>query len=74
MKSQSQNRGKLAQTVLRDMADGRIFLGSDAVAAGLVNGINSLDAVVASLNAPTPGLTVSTGADPSRECSTMRDR
>lgn len=56
------NRGVDVETVLRDMADGRVFIGQQAVDAGLVDGIITLDALVAKLNqerspsgrAPTP--------------------
>lgn len=56
------NRGASVDVVLRDMAEGRIFIGQQAVDAGLVDGIITLDALVAKLNqerspsgrAPTP--------------------
>jgi ClpP class serine protease len=37
-------------TVISDMADGRIFIGQQAIDAGLVDGISSLDAIIAQLN------------------------
>jgi capsid assembly protease len=46
------NRGKDVETVLKDMADGRIFIGQRAIAAGLADGIKSLPAVIAMLNEP----------------------
>lgn len=56
------NRGVSTEVVLSDMADGRTFIGQQAVDAGLVDGIITLDALVAKLNqersakgrAPTP--------------------
>lgn len=38
-------------TVLADMADGRIFIGQQAIDAGLVDGVSTLGALVAQLNA-----------------------
>lgn len=45
----ARNRGTDADTVLQDMADGRVFLGKKAVDAGLVDGITTLGALVAQL-------------------------
>lgn len=47
----AKQRGVSTDTVLQDMADGRIFIGQQAVDAGLVDGISTLDALVAQLNA-----------------------
>lgn len=44
------NRGRDVETVLKDMADGRLFIGQKAVESGLVDGIRSLKAVIAELN------------------------
>lgn len=46
----AQQRGVSVDKVLADMADGRVFMGQQAVDAGLVDGITSLDALVAELN------------------------
>jgi len=43
-------RGVSADVVLRDMAEGRMFTGQQALDAGLVDGIMSLDALVEKLN------------------------
>lgn len=43
------HRGVPAATVLSDMADGRIFIGRQAIDAGLVDGVSTLDALVAEL-------------------------
>lgn len=47
----AENRGVDTQTVLSDMADGRIFIGRRAVAAGLADGVRSRDEVIAELAA-----------------------
>jgi signal peptide peptidase SppA len=44
------NRGIDTETVLGQMAEGRIFVGRKAVAAGLADGISTLPAIVAMLN------------------------
>ncbi len=46
----AQNRGVSEDKVLSDMADGRIFIGQQAVQAGLVDGIATLDQLVIQLN------------------------
>lgn len=43
--------GVSVETVLSDMADGRIFIGQQAIDAGLVEGISSLDEIITQLNA-----------------------
>lgn len=43
-------RGMSVDQVIADMADGRIFIGQQAIDAGLVDGISSLDAIIAGLN------------------------
>ena len=43
-------RGVSEETVLKNMADGRVFIGQQAVDAGLVDGVSTLDALVADLN------------------------
>ncbi|CAH1387029.1 S49 family peptidase [Candidatus Nitrotoga sp. M5] len=48
------NRGVSTDTVLADMADGRIFIGQQAIDAGLVDGVITLDALVAQLNSGAP--------------------
>lgn len=47
----AKNRGVSADVVLSNMAEGRIFMGQQAVDAGLVDGITTLDALIAQLNA-----------------------
>lgn len=47
----ARNRGVSTEKVLSDMADGRTFVGQQAIDAGLVDGVSTLDALVAKLNA-----------------------
>lgn len=44
------NRNVSEETVLQDMADGRVFIGQQAIAAGLVDGVSTLDALIVQLN------------------------
>jgi capsid assembly protease len=44
------NRGVDPEKVLENMADGRMFIGQQAVDAGLADGLASLDALIANLN------------------------
>lgn len=44
------NRGVAEEKVLSDMADGRVFMGKQAIEAGLVDGVSTLDALVSKLN------------------------
>lgn len=46
----ARNRSVTPTTAAEKMADGRIFLGHNAVAAGLVDGVSTLSALVRSLN------------------------
>lgn len=43
-------RGVSVDTVLADMADGRVFLGQQAVEAGLVDGVSTMANLIAQLN------------------------
>lgn len=43
----ARNRGVSAQAVLDNMADGRVFIGQQAIDAGLVDGVSTLDDLVA---------------------------
>ena len=47
----ARNRAASSTAVLERMADGRLFLGKNAVQAGLVDGIATLEQVIADLNA-----------------------
>lgn len=44
------NLGVSVEQVLQDMADGRVFMGQQAIDAGLVDGVSTLDALVAKLS------------------------
>lgn len=46
----AKQRGVSTDTVLQNMADGRIFIGQQAIDAGLVDGVSTLDALVQQLN------------------------
>lgn len=46
----AQQRGVSEEKVMKDMADGRVFIGQQAIDAGLVDGVSTLDALVAQLN------------------------
>jgi signal peptide peptidase SppA len=56
------NRGVTVETVLANMADGKTFTGQQAIDAGLVDGITTLDALIASLAAGNDPLTLPAGA------------
>lgn len=43
------NRGVRVEKVLKDMADGKVFSGKQAMEAGLVDGVATLDALIADL-------------------------
>ncbi|MFA6487679.1 MAG: signal peptide peptidase SppA [Sideroxydans sp.] len=53
------NRGVSVETVLENMADGRVFIGQQAVDAGLVDGVSTLDALIAKLSQQGAGALVS---------------
>lgn len=46
----AKHRGVAVEQVLNDMADGRVFLGKQAVAAGLVDGVSTLADLIAKIN------------------------
>jgi signal peptide peptidase SppA len=52
------NRGVSVDTVLQDMADGRVFIGQQAIDAGLVDGVSTLDALIAKLSRQGAGAMV----------------
>jgi signal peptide peptidase SppA len=47
----ARHRGVDAEAVLKEMAEGRVFLGREAIAAGLVDGVRTLDQLIDDLNA-----------------------
>lgn len=46
----AKNRNVSGATVLRNMADGRVFIGKQAIDAGLVDGIETMDSLISRLN------------------------
>lgn len=52
----AQARGVTEEKVIQDMADGRVFIGKQAVAAGLVDGVSTLDALIADLKQRAAGV------------------
>jgi signal peptide peptidase SppA len=70
------NRGVSVQTVLNNMADGRVFIGQKAIDAGLVDGVATLAELIEEMSekseddkeeSPGAGLTVKTDAQTKRE-------
>lgn len=49
------HRGVSEEKVLQDMAEGRLFIGKQAIAAGLVDGVSTLDALIEQLNRDRAG-------------------
>lgn len=48
--SVARNRDTTSEKVLADMADGRIFIGQQAIDAGLVDGVSTLESLIENLN------------------------
>ncbi len=63
-------RGVPEQKVIQDMADGRVFIGQQAKAAGLVDGVSTLDDVIATVKQRAAGVAATTNA-PRAEGETM---
>lgn len=51
-------RGVSEEKVVAEMADGRVFIGQQAIDAGLVDGVSTLDGVIASLKQRAAGVAV----------------
>ncbi len=67
------NRGVSEDAVLANMADGRIFIGQQAVTAGLVDGVITMDALIEKLNkerGPTGRAPIPPRAGPARNQTT----
>lgn len=62
----AENRSVSASTVLERMAEGRIFIGAQAIEAGLVDGVSTLDSIVANLNRAEQITEPGDGGDPAR--------
>jgi signal peptide peptidase SppA len=52
-------RGVSVDVVLSDMADGRVFIGQQAVSAGLVDGVSTIDGLIANLKQRAAGVAAS---------------
>lgn len=48
-------RGVSVETVLNSMADGRVFIGQQAIDAGLVDGVSTIEDLIAQLNSSRAG-------------------
>lgn len=55
----AKQRGVSEETVLKDMADGRVFIGQQAIDAGLVDGVSILQDLVQQLNQQRSGSSAS---------------
>lgn len=62
------NRGVSVEDVLNRMADGRVFIGQQAIEAGLVDGVSTLDALIDSLK---PGAGAAPNTQPRKGTPTM---
>jgi signal peptide peptidase SppA len=58
----ARNRNVSVDAVLKDMADGRLFLGEQAISAGLVDGMSTLSALIETLNTDRTAAQFQTGA------------
>ena len=67
----AQARGTTVDKVLSDMADGRMFIGEQAVTAGLVDGVSTLEQVVATLNANRQSAGAARASTPTKGVPTM---
>ena len=68
----ARNRGVAVDVVLTDMADGRVFVGTDAIAAGLVDGVSTWDEVIAP-SARRPMRGAAANHEPAAESSTSTE-
>src|SRR3990167_6400724 len=55
-------RGVSPEQVLADMAEGRVFIGANAIKAGLVDGVSTLDGLVSSAAADITPFSLNKGA------------
>lgn len=68
------HRGVSTDKVLSDMADGRVFLGQQAIDAGLVDGVSTLDALIVQLNRNRAGAAHSTISLPGANMPITREQ
>ncbi len=71
----AEHRGVDVETVLEKMADGRLFMGSKAIDAGLVDGVSTLGALIEKLSQEweASGKTGAVAPDPKRNGGTMSE-
>lgn len=65
-------RGVSVETVLSDMADGRVFIGQQAVSAGLVDGVSTIDAMIADLKQRAAGVAAAQAKGASMDLETLK--
>lgn len=64
-------RGVTEETVLKDMADGRVFIGQQAIDAGLVDGVSTLEGAIARVHQLAAGAAVTPSTSPKAEGEIM---
>lgn len=69
----ARNRGVDAATVISDMADGRVFIGLDAVERGLVDGVSTMVSVMTSSIPSHPAFAGATATATATEIPPMSD-
>lgn len=65
-------RGVNVEQVLSDMADGRVFIGQQAVKAGLVDGVSTLDGLIANLKQRAAGVAANPQQGASMDLETLK--
>jgi hypothetical protein len=71
----ARNRGVSVDTVISDMADGRVFIGMDAVERGLVDGVATLDTLLSRPTVNRPAFAAATVETPiNLEAQTMSEQ
>lgn len=71
----AKHRGVSVETVLEDMADGRIFIGEQAVEAGLVDGVSTIDDLISKLQSEAAGdvaFSINASEENSMDLETMK--
>ena len=64
-------RGVSEETVLKNMADGRVFIGQQAIDAGLVDGVSTLDGAISRVHQLAAGVAVKPTTSPKAEGEIM---
>jgi signal peptide peptidase SppA len=67
------NRGVSVDTVLENMADGRVFIGQQAIDAGLVDGVSTLDALIAKLSQQGAGAVIAARSNATQQTAPLAD-